>query len=132
MALQKKFRREGYRHASSLFSPRIIPYYRSFTAAEFEVIQRGHEAMGMDERWAIAEEDGIIYFYRSWTRLLFWEVHGTAARGGFHTDELRLNFEYASIFGSVKETVKLVDDMFYIQLIERNRIDIDSRNSSKK
>ena len=46
-----------------------------FSVNEMEKIQKGYNAMTMDDKWNIVYEDGDINFLRSWTNTLVYKAH---------------------------------------------------------
>lgn len=51
-----------------------LPFARTFTRKEYDVIARGLVPAGMDDRWFIFLENNQLYFHRSWTGTCIYQV----------------------------------------------------------
>ena len=51
-----------------------LPFARTFTREEYDVIARGLVPAGMDDRWFIFLENNQLYFHRSWTGTCIYQV----------------------------------------------------------
>lgn len=60
------------RSMSALHEP--LPFARTFTRQEYDVIGRGLIPGGMDDRWFIFLENDQLYFHRSWTGTCIYQI----------------------------------------------------------
>jgi hypothetical protein len=51
-----------------------LPFARTFTREEYNVIARGLVPAGMDDRWFIFLENNQLYFHRSWTGTCIYQI----------------------------------------------------------
>jgi len=87
-----------------------VPFARTFTREEYDVIARGLIPAGMDDRWFIFLENDQLYFHRSWTGTCVYQItlDRTAGDSIVVTDALvnRNPDEY-----------KIADDQFDVALL---------------
>ena len=51
-----------------------LPFARTFTRGEYNLVARGLVPAGMDDRWFIFLENDKLYFHRSWTGLCIYQI----------------------------------------------------------
>src|SRR5689334_10666357 len=51
-----------------------LPFARTFTREEYDVIARGLVPADMDDRWFIFLENDKLYFHRSWTGTCIYQI----------------------------------------------------------
>lgn len=51
-----------------------FPYHRTFSAEQREKLDWGVVPLEMEDKWFAFVEDDILYWYRSWTASLIYEV----------------------------------------------------------
>lgn len=59
---------------------------RTWTDEEWAVIQLGHRARDMEERWHVLTEEQTVFVHRSWTGRGIYEVKFVPADGGWRID----------------------------------------------
>lgn len=66
----------------ALSHPLTVLPERVWSAEEWDRIQRGYRSRGMDEKWDVFVEDGVVYLHRSWTGNGIYEARFAPAAGG--------------------------------------------------
>ena len=86
-----------------------IPFARTFTQAEYDVVSRGLIPAGMDDRWFIFRENDQLYFHRSWTGVCVYQITVEHTADMFVVTEALVNRDPAEY--------RIADDAFDIALL---------------
>jgi hypothetical protein len=82
-----------------------LPFTGSYSAAEYERIQRGLIPQSMDDKWFIVEDGGTLSFHRSWTGRCYYQVRIERVEDRYQVVDARLNREVA---GDLVEEARLL------------------------
>lgn len=74
-----------------------LNFQKQYTVAEWDLIRLGSIPGSMDDRWIILEEDGCVYFVRSWTGRLAYKVEFTVGPDGAKARSAMANIRPAEI-----------------------------------
>ena len=59
-----------------------LSYEDSLSAPEFATLRCGLVPVAMEDRWFVFYEDPVLFFHRSWTGMLIFQVELAASEGG--------------------------------------------------
>ena len=68
-----------------------LAFERCYTPQEMEQIKLGLVPREMEDKWFIYEENGVLNFCRSWTGHHIYQLHFTAADGGYSVSNTIVN-----------------------------------------
>lgn len=67
-----------------------LPFTRSMSAEEWDILRVGSIPRDMDDRWFVYEARGVLHFHRSWTGLKVYEAHFSQRDGRMVPTEVRV------------------------------------------
>lgn len=88
---QRKALRTSWKSTPMPATWATLPFEASYSPAEYGAICRGLVPGEMEDRWFVFEEDGTVYFHRSWTGACVYQVRFERADGGHRAVETVVN-----------------------------------------
>jgi len=80
----ERLSRSSFRRIQPISQPRPLPILpqRIWAEEDWDRLQLGYRARGMDEKWNVFAEEDVVFLHRSWTGFGVYEATFSPADGG--------------------------------------------------